>query len=241
MKAPPKVLPPAAIIVWVQWLVAHPYFRAEWQATLDNLSKAEVWHQLGKNHPVITRAQLIEELSRGCWLGEEGSWIGEILDYEKWSDRDVALQVTFLNSLYLAIMGMETITVAKKKELVGSYRKREKQLRNAAAWFMRLNLEEGEEHGQAVERAAVWCKKEADEMIDKDPNQTFYDNTLVVARDRGQPRVRAYCMKLAKITRLLYGNVFDNTVIAITRTALGVEVPIENLRYWCKKDVSKWP
>jgi hypothetical protein len=186
-----------------------------WQPILDSLSKAKIWHHLGKRHPAMTRAQLIDR----CY---ERSCIREISDNGKWSDRDVALQVVFHNSFILAIAGMKTTTAAEKKDLADSYRKRAKQLRDAAAWLMECpqNDGEAEEHSQAVERGATWCETEADQIVDKDPSQTFYDNTLVVDRQRGPPQVRAYCMKLAEVTRLLYGNVLYRTVIAITHAAL---------------------
>jgi hypothetical protein len=236
MRAPPEVLPPPAIVAARDWLISQSYFMQAWQPILDSLSKAKVWHRLGKRDPIITRAQLIDR----CYAT---SCMREISDNEKWSDRDVALQVVFVNSLILVIGEMKTITAAEKKDLADSYRKRAKQLRDAAAWLMECpqNDGEAEEHSQAVERAATWCETEADQIVDKDPSQTFYDNTLVVDRQRGPPRVRAYCMKLAEVTHLLYGDVLYGTVIAITHAALGAEVTIENLRYWCRRDVNKEP
>jgi hypothetical protein len=239
MRAPPEVLPPPAIVAARDCYESH--FLQAWQPLLNSLSKAKVWHRLGKYDPIIPRAQLIDR----CYAI---SYLKKISDSEKWSDRDVALQVVFLNSFILTIAGMKTITAAEKKDLADSYRKQARRLRYAATWLERRDpasepaSEEAAEHGQAVKRVAVWCEKEADEIDDKDPNKTFFDNTLVVSRhSKGAPPVRAFCIKIAELMRLLYGKVLYETVIAITHAALGAEVTKENLRYWCKKGVNKEP
>jgi hypothetical protein len=239
MRAPPEVLPPPAIVAARDCHESHSIQAL--QPLLDSLSKAKVWHRLGKCDPIIPRAQLIDY----CYAT---SCMREISNNEKWSDRDVALQVVFLNSFILAIAGMKTITAAEKKDLADSYRKQARRLQYAAAWLERRDpasepaSEEAAEHGRAVKRVAVWCEKEADEIDDKDPNKTFYDNALVVSRhSKGAPPVRAFCIKIAELMRLLYGNVFYETVIDITRAALGAEVTKENLRYWCRRGVNKKP
>jgi hypothetical protein len=228
MRAPPEVLPPPAIVAVrdCPYVIEHHQAR---QPLLDSLSKAKLWHRLGKRHPAMTRAQLIDRC-HAVWR------MREIFDNEKWSDRDVALQVVFLNSFILAGLGMKTTTAAEKKDLVNFYRERAKQLRDAAAWLIECpqNDMEAEEHGQAVERAAAWCEKEADEMDDKDPNQTFYDNTLVVGRQRGSPRLRAYCIKLAELMHLLYGNTLYGTVASIVSVALNCSVTKQQVIDWTR-------
>jgi hypothetical protein len=228
MKAPPEVSPPPAIVaVRDDW---QP-IPVEWQPILDSLSKAKVWHSLGKRHPVITREKIPKWLMRG------------MLDDKKWSDQDVALQVVFINSFLFAISGVETTTAAKNKDLADSYRKRAKQLRDAAAWLIECpqNIGETEEHCEAIEHAATWYEMEACQIVDKEFLAHIGNDVLVVERQRGPPQVHAYCLQLAEVTRLLYGNVLYGTVIAITHAALGTKVSIENLRYWCKKDVNKKP
>jgi hypothetical protein len=221
MKAPPEVLPPAAIVAARDWLIGRPNFMRAWRPILDRLREIPVWNQLNRRKPIIARAQLIEQLPK---------WLGEMPD-EKWSDRDpdVALQVVFLNSFFLAVSGMETITAAEKKRLVDSYRERARRLRKEAALFKGMGeLSEAAEHGRAVERAAAWCKAEADEIV------STRDDMLVVGRHQGAPHVRAYCMQLAEIMRLLYGNVLRGTVASIATAAFNQIVSKDNVRYWCE-------
>jgi hypothetical protein len=171
-----------------------------WRPILDRLCKAaienekkrpvdSIWKQLNRRNPVIARPQLIEQLPKWCMGG---------MPDEKWSDRDIALQVVFLNSFSLAIAGTQTVTAAEKKRLIDSYREQAKRLRNearglrnAAAFFRGMGmLSEAEEHCRAVERAAAWCDAEAREI--------FGEETLVVGRHQAPPHVPAYCMRLAE-------------------------------------------
>jgi hypothetical protein len=163
--------------------------------------------------------------------------MGEMPD-GTWSDRDIALQVVFLNSFSLAIWPGQTITPAEKKRLVDSYREQARRLRNEAAWFRGLLMgeaSEAAEHGRAVARAAAWCEAEAHEMVSaEDPNHPLHDDMLVVGRHQGPPHVRAYCMQLAEIVRLLYGDVLRGTVASIATAGLDYPVSIANVRYWCE-------
>ena len=204
-----------------------------WQLILDRLRGAPTWNRLSRHRLIIARAQLIEQLSKWRFMGE--------MPDEKWSDRDVALQVVFLNAFFLTVSGMKTITAAEKKRLVNSYRERARQLRNEAAWFRGMwvrgmgEASEAAEHRRAVERAAAWCEAEADEMVSaEDPNHPLHDDTLVIGRHQGAPHVRAYCMQLAEIMRLLYGDVLRGTVAAIATAALDHQVSAANVRYWCE-------
>jgi hypothetical protein len=231
MKAPPEVSPPPAIVAVKDCLIGQLIPHQTWQSVLDSLIKAKAWHYLGTRDPVITRTQMPK------W------WLRGMPDDKKWSDRDAALQVVFLNSFMLVFAEKKTTTAAEKKDLADSYRKRAKQLRDAATWLIECpqNTGEVEEHVEAIKHAATWYEMEAGQIVDKEFLAHIGDDVLVVSRHRGSPRVRAYCLQLAEVTRLLYGDVLYGTVIAITHAALGTKVSIENLRYWCKKDVNKKP
>jgi integrase len=153
-KAPSEILLPPAIMAERDRLIGWRNFMRAWRPLLDRLCKITIWNQLSKCRPVITRAQLIEHSPQWC--------IGGVPD-EKWSDRDIALQVAFLNSFSLAISGMQTITVGEKKRKVDSYRERARRLRKEAAWFKGRGIpSEPAEHGWAIERAAAWCEAEAE-------------------------------------------------------------------------------
>jgi hypothetical protein len=244
MRGPPEVLPPPAIVAERDRLIGRPYFMRAWRPTLDRLSKATatapdggevratIWNQLSRREPIIARAQLIEQSK---WSPR----IGEVPDDEKWSDRDIALQVVFLNSFFLTVSGVKTITAAEKKRLVDSYREQARRLRKEAAWFKRLEMglaSEAAEHGRAVERAAAWCKAEADEMAsEEDPSHPLHDNTLVVGRHRkGLPHVRAYCIRLAQIMYLLYDDVLYGTVASIASVALDCSVTKQQVIDWTR-------
>jgi hypothetical protein len=225
VKALPEILLPPAIVAERDRLINWPWFMRAWRPILNRLCGTTAWNQLSKRSPLIARAQLIEQLPKWC--------LGEMPD-EKWSDRDIALQVVFLNSFSFVISGTQTVTAAEKRSLVDSYRERAKrlrdeakELRNAAAFFRGMGmLSEAEEHCRAVERAAAWCEAEAEEI--------FKDEMLVVSRHQAPPHVRAYCMCLAGVTRLLYGDVLRGVVAAIATAALDYKVAIPNVRYWCE-------
>jgi hypothetical protein len=227
VKAPPKILPPLAIVAEKKWLTSQSYFRPEWEPVLDRLCGASIWSQLNKRSPVVAGHQLIERWAQ--WR------MGEVPD-EKWLDRDVALQVAFLESFFLAVSGMKTITAAEQKELVDSYRGRARRLRQEAAWLKEKGeASEAAEHGRAIERAAAWCEAEADEMVSaEDPNHPLHDNALLVDRHQAPPHVRAYCVLLAEAMRLLYGTNLRGTVAAIATAALDQQVSAANVRYWCE-------
>jgi hypothetical protein len=67
-----------------------------------------------------------------------------------------------------------------------------------------------------------------------DPNHPLHDPMLVVSRHQGPPRVRAYCVLLAEVMRLLYGTDLRGTVAAIATAALDQQVSAANVRYWCE-------
>jgi hypothetical protein len=236
VKAPPEILLPSAIVAERDRLISWSYFMRAWRPILDRLCNAtteaekkrpadSIWKQLNRRSPVIARPQLIEQSPKWC--------MGGVPD-EKWSDRDIALQVVFLNSFSLAVSGEETITAAEKKRLVDSYRERARRLRNEASGLRNEaalyrgmgELSEAAEHGQAIVRAAAWCEAEAEEI--------FRDEMLVVSRHQGAPQVRAYCTRLAEVTRLVYGDVSRGAVAAIATAALDYKVTIPNVRYWCE-------
>jgi hypothetical protein len=131
--------PPTAIIVGAEWLVAQPYFEAKWQTTIDSLGKAKVWHQLGKRRPAITRAQLIDELSKWSWGQMPDSVIEELSKSRKvevpneLSDKDVALLTAFIASFTLAVSDVRTYTRSDLKEIQECYRQEAQSVRNEAA------------------------------------------------------------------------------------------------------------
>jgi hypothetical protein len=231
VKAPPEILPPPVIVAERDRLINWPNFMRAWRPILDRLCETTVWSQLSRRDPLIARTQLIEQSPKWCMEG---------MPDKKWSDRDIALQVVFLNAFSLTISGMQTITPAEKKRLVDSYREQARRLRNEAAWFRGLlqgEASEAAEHGRAVLRAAAWCETEADEMVSRDdPNHPLHDDRLVVDRHQVPAHVRAYCIQLAEVTRLLYGDVLRGTVAAIATKALGLRVSVTaaNVRYWCE-------
>jgi hypothetical protein len=193
-----------------------------WRPELDRLSKSTVWIQLNRRSPIIARAQLIE------WS------LTEEMPDEKWSDRDVALQVVFHNAFFYALGG-EVITVAEKKRRVDSYRERARRLREDAvglredaAMFQGMGMGSvADNHSRAIVRAAAWCAAKAEEMS-RDPSD------LLVSRHQGPPHVRAYCIHLGRVTRAIYGDVLRGIVANIATAALDHPVSLANVRYWCE-------
>jgi hypothetical protein len=199
-----------------------------WRPLLDRLCNTTIWIQLNRRSPVIPRAQLIEQSPKWCMGG---------MPDEKWSDRDIALQVVFLNSFSLAVLGLQTITAAEKKRRVDSYRERARRLREeaaglreGAALFRGMGMaSEAEKHCRAIEHAAAWCEAEAEEMVSQDD-----PNHPLVGRHQEPPHMRAYCMQLAEVMRLLYGDVLRGMVASIATAAFSQAVSKANVRYWCE-------
>lgn len=218
MKAPPKVLPPPAIVAERDRLIGRPDFEPEWQPILDRLCKDKVWGQLGKRSPAIARPQLIEQWSR-LHQGEEPD--------EKWSDRDIALQVVFLESFFLVFLHARTITDADQKNLRAAWRVEAVRLRAEAAII--------EEHmGEAYAKDLKFAAKLAELDSLDEPWLDDLDPRLRIGRHQGPPSVRAYCILLSDVTRLLYGDVLRGMLAAIAAAALDRQVSPANVRYWCE-------
>jgi hypothetical protein len=216
--------PPTAIIVGAEWLVAQPYFEAKWQTTIDSLGKAKVWHQLGKRRPAITRAQLIDELSKWSCGQMPDSVIEELSKSRKvevpneLSDKDVALLTAFIASFTLAVSDVRTYTRSDLKEIQECYRQEAQSVRNEAAI-----LKKHGRGGESLELLADSLEEDAELFRDE------LDPSLFVKRH--QIRARAFCVLLAKTMCNLYGEDMRGTVVAIAK-ALGHAVTIDNLRYW---------
>jgi hypothetical protein len=139
--------PPTAIIVGTEWLVAQPYFKAEWQTILNSLGKAKVWHQLGKRRPAITRAQLIDELSKWSRGQVPDSVIEELSKSRKvevsleLSDKDVALLTAFVASFILTVSDVRTYTPSDLEEMQEYLDKRLNPLETRRLYSK--NMEEG--------------------------------------------------------------------------------------------------
>jgi hypothetical protein len=192
-----------------------------WHPLLERLCDTTIWIQLGKKSPIIARVQLIEESPKWCSGG---------MPDEKWSDKDIALQVVFLNSFSLAILRPRTITAAEKNRLVDSYREQARRLRENAAWFEGLRMgmaSVAAKYGRIIESAAVWCEAEAEDVLHE-------DDILLVDRHQKSPNVRAYCMQLAQATRLLYGDALYGTIASIASVSLVYDVSPADVRYWCE-------
>ena len=179
MKAPPKALPPAAIVAERDRLISEPSFEPEWQPLLDRLCRISIWNQLSKRNPAITRPQLIEQL---------GTVDGE------WSDEDLALRAVLLNSFYLVTLGARTVTGAEKNERVDPYLARADRLRAEAAALLEEEGEDSEaaEHARAIERAADFCEREAYDIAAAFDD----DDTPMVKRHQKPPHMRGFCMRL---------------------------------------------
>jgi hypothetical protein len=178
------------------------------------------------------------------------------------SDRDIATQMVFLNSVYLGNAEPKTSTVAEYKKIADSYRAQAERLRNEAkelearrrnrpdisfspdpaeggsvrAQALRLIGLRGqaEEYARAIESAAAWCEAEADWMMDigRDPNHPSHP--LLVKRRRGPPHVRAYCILLAEFMYLLYGNALYGTVASIASESLDCPVTKQQVIDWTR-------
>jgi hypothetical protein len=217
MKAPPEVLPPSAIVAVRDWLSAGDWpVQSDPQRIIDGLANHWAWEQLSKHHkPIITRARLIK--LRYMEMGEE------MPDDKKWSDKDIAQQVVFLNSFFFAISEMQTTTAAKEKRQTDSFRKQARYFRKTAYLLRQIGFVR---EAEAVERVAAWCEEKADETIS-------LDKRLIVPRvQQSRSRARAFCMQLSKITRLLYGNALYEIVAGLAREVTGTFVTKWNARYW---------
>jgi hypothetical protein len=59
-------------------------------------------------------------------------------------------------------------------------------------------------------------------------------NHPLVGRHQEPPHMRAYCMQLAEVMRLLYGDVLRGMVASIATAAFSQAVSKANVRYWCE-------
>jgi hypothetical protein len=250
---PPEVLPP--IIAARDWLIGQPHWEPQ-RPLIDRLAKASIWKQLNKRDPIMSHLQLARWSTMWAW--------GGVLNG---SDRDIATQIVFLNSVYVD-PPVETSAVAEYQGITNSFRAQAKRLRLEAeeleearrrllapsiwrgisfspapddsyrAQALRLiNLRDHvEEYAQAIQRAAAWCEAEAHRMmaIASDPNHPDYLGDLIVDRHQEPPHVRAYCILLSKITRLLYGDVLRGVIARVATVALNHTVSPANVRYWCE-------
>jgi hypothetical protein len=244
MRAPPEVLPPPAIVAARDWLISQPYWEPL-QPLIDRLAKAPLWKQLNKRHPVMPHPQL------ATW---SKIWArGGVLNG---SDRDIATQIVFLQSVYIGNAEPETSTVANYKKIAESYRAQAARLRTEAKELEEARRRnrpyisfspaetdgiraqkalrliglrgQAEEYAQTIESAAEWCEAEADWI------GVFIasDNPLLVERHRGPPHVRAYCILLAEITCPLYGDVLYGTVARIASVVRDCSVTPQQVIDW---------
>jgi hypothetical protein len=224
-------LPPAAVIAETEWLTSRGYVKPEWQPTLDRLHKNNVWHQLGKRDPAITRLRMIQQWSMwrtfgtaAVLLAHEMALTGDTPD-GKWSKTDLALRVAFLSSFFLAVSDVQTITHAELKEIRNSYGQEAERLR-AEADTIREYV--GEAYASDLDFAAEL--REYDSLWgggDIDPR-------LIIRRRQAPSHVQAYCVLLAAVMRGLYGTVLRRMTAAIATAALNRPVTVENIRYWCR-------
>jgi hypothetical protein len=216
VRAPPKVLPPPAILAECDLLTGQPHFKAERRPLLDELAKATVWHQLNKRKPAIAHPRLIKVWSE--------MHLGAAPDEER-TDRELALQMAFRGAFLFAISCLRTSTATEEKETVEFYRNKARQYQNDASFLGELS-DEAAEHARAL---AAWHEGVADEL------DTGDNLKLVVHRHQKSPHVRAYCIMLAGVMRNLYGDVLREMVASIANAAFPHEtVSKEHVRYWCK-------
>jgi hypothetical protein len=250
MKAPPEVSPPPAIVAARDWLISQSYWRPL-QPLIEELAKEPIWKQLAKRHPVNPVGLAA--------LSKMRAWGGGALNG---SDRDIATQMVFLQSVYIGNAEPETVTTAKYKEIAESYRAQAKRLRIEAerieeacrrnwsaisfspadtgsartAQALRLigHRRQAEEYVRMIERAASWCEAEASWMrsIASDPSDP--DHPLLVERHEEPAYVRAYCIELAEITRRLYGDALYGMIASIATKVLNQTVTKARVRYWCE-------
>jgi hypothetical protein len=218
-KHPPETPLPLAIVAEKKRFLAEPNFQEKYKAVLDKLTQTTgPWIYLKTRDPIISRPQLAEE-----W-----SFLGETPD-AKWSDREIALQVVFKNSLHLATSSTSVITTAKKAEIIDEYRARAKRLRDEAAFLKKQgSASEAAHHGRAIELAAEYLEDQIGEVNDG-------WRTLTVGKLQIDGRARAFGMQLAETTRFLYGESLYGIVAQITTAALGVEVTRDAVKYWCEE------
>jgi hypothetical protein len=225
--------PPAAVIAETKWLTSQWYFKPECQPILDRLHKDNVWHQLGKRDPAITRPRLIQQWSMWRTFGtgaavllahEQLPLTGDIPD-EKWSKKDLALRVAFLGSFFIAVSDVQTITHAELKKIRDSYGQEAERLR-AEADTIRKYV--GEAYASDFDFAA--------ELSEDDSlwGGSDIDPRLIIRRRQAASHVQAYCVLLAAVMRGLYGTVLRRTTAAIATAALNRSVTVENIRYWCR-------
>jgi len=218
VKAPPKVLPPSAILAERDLLTGQPHFKPERQPLLDRLCEATVWGQLSKRRLTIARPQLIEQ-----WAAMH---LGAAPD-ENRTDQELALQMAFRVAFLFAISNViSTVTATEHRETVDFYREKAKQFQEEASQLGACGFEEHAEHARAL--AALY-----EELGSGDP--PFKHPRLVVGRHQKSSHVRAYCVLLAERMRGLYGHALREMVASIANTAFPCEtVSKEDVGYWCK-------
>jgi hypothetical protein len=119
MKAPSDASLPPAVVAERERIIRWPYFKPERRAIIERLCNAKIWNQLSRHKPVMTRPRLIRE------------WSWEPPD-EKWSDRELALQLAFHGAFFIAISGIQTISRAETGKTVNFYREKAKQFQKEA-------------------------------------------------------------------------------------------------------------
>jgi hypothetical protein len=250
MRAPPEVLPPAAIVAAKNFLISQSYWKPL-ELLIDKLAKEPIWKQLNKRHPVISHSQLAAWSKIWAWEGVNGS------------DRDIATQMVFLHSVKLCNAEPETSTVNYKK-IADRYRAQAERLRieakeleeacirnrgvsfsPAASDSVRAQAvrliglrRQAEEYVRTIERAAALCEAEANwAMITANDPSHDPGNTLVVCRHRKKgapPYLRGYCILLAEFTRSLYGDALYGILEKVATVALNQKVTKASIRHWCE-------
>jgi hypothetical protein len=217
VKAPPKILPPPAILAERDLLTGRPHFKPERQPLLDRLCKATVWDQLSKRRPAIARPQLIEKWSE--------MHLGAAPDAKR-TDRELAVQMAFRSAFFLAIseVAVRTVTVTEQRETADFYRKKAKQFQEVVS-LLGATFEEAAEHARALAAFYEWMA---------DGSSVPAQPSLVVRRHQKPPHVRGYCVLLGNFMRLHYGNVLREMVASIASAAFNQAVAKEDVRYWCK-------
>jgi hypothetical protein len=165
-------------------------------------------------------------------------------------DRGIASEVFLATAVFLTVMGdcIEDLisTEAELRERTESFRRERDQrianLRAAAADLRHETVAERfgdfltrkhahrallEQHAQAMESVA--------EFLEQD---RLPEATSVIAHDRGDRRVRAFVILLARETKALFGEVLLATVATTVNVALGLtgerKVSHEQVRNWTR-------
>jgi hypothetical protein len=180
VKAPPKILPPPAILAERDLLTGQPHFKPERQPLLDRLCKAAVWYQLSKRRPTIARPQLIEKWSE--------MHLGAAPDGKR-TDRELALQMAFRSAFLLAIsdVAVGTVTVTEQGEAADFYRKKVKQFQEEASLLADVS-EDAAEHARVLAAFYEWIA---------DGSSVPAHPSLVVGRYQKSPHVRGYAPDVA--------------------------------------------